>query len=141
MKTTQNTRRSGYREIEHTADWELEVWAPDLAGLLEQAAHGMYALSGIQLKDSPRQECLLEITAEDAESLLVSFLTELIYYCEQEHIGFETFQLDLNGYQLNAQLSGAELEKIEKEIKAVTYHRLQVRSSAHGLSVNIVFDV
>jgi SHS2 domain-containing protein len=141
LKTIQNPRRSGYREIEHTADWELEVWAPDLAELLEQAAHGMYALSGIQLKDSPLQERLLEIIAEDAESLLVSFLTELIYYFEQELIGFDTFRLDLNGFQLKAQLSGAELEIIEKEIKAVTYHRLQVRSSEHGLSVNIVFDV
>ena len=26
---------AGYREVEHTADWELEVWATDLAGLLE----------------------------------------------------------------------------------------------------------
>jgi len=26
----------GYREVEHTADWELEVWAADLPGLLEQ---------------------------------------------------------------------------------------------------------
>ena len=36
----------GFREHAHTADWELEVWAPDLPALLEQAAHGMYAISG-----------------------------------------------------------------------------------------------
>ena len=40
---------AGYRELEHTADWELEAWADDLPGLLEQAARGMYALSGVRL--------------------------------------------------------------------------------------------
>ena len=39
----------GFREHAHTADWELEVWAPDLPTLLEQAARGMYAISGVQL--------------------------------------------------------------------------------------------
>ena len=46
----------GYREIEHTADWELKVWAPDLRGLLEQAARGMYALSGIILDIRKKEE-------------------------------------------------------------------------------------
>ncbi|MFC2053874.1 archease, partial [Chloroflexota bacterium] len=31
---------AGFREIEHTADWELEVWAPDILELLKQAAIG-----------------------------------------------------------------------------------------------------
>jgi len=26
---------AGYRIIEHTADWQIEAWAPDLTGLLE----------------------------------------------------------------------------------------------------------
>jgi RNA-splicing ligase RtcB len=37
---------SPYRELEHTADWALQVWSPTLEGLFTEAAKGMYTLSG-----------------------------------------------------------------------------------------------
>jgi len=132
---------SGYREIEHTADWELEVWAPDLRGLLEQAARGMYALSGTRWESSPLERRELDLHADDAESLLVLFLGELLHFIEQDNLAFAEFQLELHGYTLHAQLLGAQIENIDKEIKAVTYHNLAVRQSENGLIVNIVFDV
>ena len=45
------TQPAGFREKEHTADWELDVWAPDLPALLDQAARGMYWLMGAQLEE------------------------------------------------------------------------------------------
>ncbi len=148
--------RAGFREYEHTADWQLHVWAPDLTGLLEQAARGMYALSGTRLQAGPRLEETLEIKALDPENLLVRFLDEILYYSEQENIGFDAFQLSLNrtnqdgaildgtildGTILHAQLKGAPIESSDKEIKAVTYHKLGIRKTKGGLEVEIVFDV
>jgi SHS2 domain-containing protein len=134
-------RPSGYREIEHTADWELEVWAPDLPALLEQAARGMAALAGMRLEEGPRLERQLQVRGSDAESLLVAFLAEVLYCAEQEGIGFDEYHLALEGDHLEARLGGAWLASIDKEIKAVTYHRLEVRQAGRGLEVNIVFDV
>lgn len=131
----------GYREIEHTADWELEVWAPDLPGLLEQAARGMYTLSGLQQELAPTESRKLELKADDAEGLLVVFLGELLHFIEQDNLAFDKFQIELDGFMLRARLSGAKVKKIDKEIKAVTYHNLQIRQIAQGLNVNIVFDV
>jgi SHS2 domain-containing protein len=131
----------GYREIEHTADWELEVWAPDLRGLLEQAARGMYALSGLRLERTQPQQRELELQAEDAEGMLVVFLGELLHFIEQDNLAFDEFLMELDGYALHAQLIGSQVQKIDKEIKAVTYHNLMVRQSSQGLRVNIVFDV
>jgi SHS2 domain-containing protein len=132
---------AGYREVEHTADWELEVWATDLPGLLEQAARGMCALAGIRLQAWPRLSRQMSLQAGDPESLLVSFLSEILYHLEQEGIGFDHYQINLDGLNLQAELEGARLESIQKEIKAVTYHRLAVRQTETGLRVNIVFDV
>ncbi len=132
---------AGYQEIEHTADWELHVWAPDLPGLLEQAARGMYALSGVKLQDGPRLQARLELEAYDAEGLLVKFLSELLYLGGQQAQAFDTFYLDLKGLRLNAILDGAPLISVDKEIKAVTYHHLNIRKTEVGLEVNIVFDV
>ena len=38
-------------------------------------------------------------------------------------------------------MEGGTLRSQEKEIKAVTFHNLEVRESERGLEVEIVFDV
>jgi SHS2 domain-containing protein len=136
-----NAKSAGYREIAHTADWELEVWAPNFSALLEQAARGMYALSGVHLQDGERQTHSLDLEAPDAESLLVSFLSELLYLGEHEGIAVDQYDLIVTGYSLHAELSTAPLSSIEKEIKAVTFHNLNIHSGQRGLEVKIVFDV
>ena len=135
------TETAGYREVEHTADWELEVWAADLPGLMEQAARGMFFLAGMRLEPEPRLSRTFSLKASDTETLLVKFLTELLFYAEQEGIGFDGYQITLDGFDLQATLEGARLASIDKEIKAVTYHRLAVSQAEGRLRVNIVFDV
>ena len=130
-----------YREIEHTADWELEAWAPDLPGLLEQAARGMAVLSGMRLQEGPRLSRSIEMRFLDAEVLVVGFLSRLLLLYTQEGIGFDAFDLRLEGNLLEAHLTGAPVVALDKEIKAVTYHNLAVRQTETGLAVNIVFDV
>lgn len=133
--------RSGFREIEHTADWELEVWAPDFTGLLEQAALGMYHLSGIRIAQAPIQEFSLEIDFTDRESALVKFLSELLYLASSENWGALRFDLQLTKDHLRARLTGAPILSLGKEIKAVTYHRLHIHEMIDLLSVRLVFDV
>jgi SHS2 domain-containing protein len=132
---------SGYLEISHTADWALKVWAPDLPGLFEQAAHGMYALLQIQLQPGGRYSCPVDLDADDAEGLLVSFLSELLYLSEQEGLGFDDFDLEIDEGHLSGEMLGAPVESQGKEIKAVTYHNLDIQKTEHGLETTIVFDV
>jgi SHS2 domain-containing protein len=132
---------AGYREIEHTADWELEVWAPDMPTLLEQAARGMYALSKTTLADSPRLSRQFRISFLDYETLVVDFLSELLFFEEFEATAFDSYVIEILGSNCRVQLIGAPIVEIAKEIKAVTYHRIKVRKTARGLEVNIVFDV
>jgi len=132
---------AGYRELEHTADWELEVWAPDLSGLLEQAARGMYWLSGTRLENAKRAARKFRVTAIDAESMLVSFLNELLYLGETEGVAFDTYQITVDGQTLMASLEGAPITGLDKQIKAVTFHNLSIRASEKGIETTIVFDV
>ena len=133
--------QAGFREVAHTADWEIEVWAPDLCMLIEQAARGMYVLTGTRLASGPRLQRALLLPADDRESLLVGFLTELLYLSEVDGIGFDRFELRLDEESLSASLKGAHIESMQKEIKAVTYHRLSIRETEAGLEANLVFDV
>jgi SHS2 domain-containing protein len=136
-----DTTMSGFREREHTADWEIQVWAPDLAALLAQAARGMYSLTHTELQDEPRVTRRVEIPFNDSESLIVDFLSELLFLGEDEALGFDKFEFELDDDTLRAKLSGAPIQSQAKEIKAVTYHNMQVRKTERGVEVNIVFDV
>lgn len=131
----------GYREVAHTADWELEVWGPDLVSLLEHAARGMYHLTDLNLALHPRLTRKLEILMGEPETLLIDFLTELIYLSESERIAFDQFNLEINGDLLIARLTGSRIESIAKDVKAATYHNLRIRETKDGLAANIVFDV
>ena len=133
---------AGFREHAHTADWELEVWAPNLPGLLEQAARGMYALAGMRLQPGPNITHQVELHGNDAESLLVRFLSELLWIQQEQGLGFEQFSIDVGAnHSVQAELGGHAIANLDKEIKAVTYHNLQVESTPQGLRANIVFDV
>lgn len=134
-------RDSGFRELSHTADWALQVWAPDLPALLAQAAGGMYAL--MELEWRPEESCRrsFDLTVADDEGLLVAFLSELLYLLEDEQLAFDRFDLDIGAGRLHACLQGRTVAAIGKEIKAVTYHNLLIRSGADGMETIITFDV
>jgi SHS2 domain-containing protein len=131
----------GFMEIEHTADWALEVWAPDHAELFRQAAIGMNQLSELELDHTRAVEETIELSAMDIESLLVSFLSELVFLAEQDDLGFNSFVLKIDQLKLHAKLTGGKILSRKKEIKAVTYHNLEVIETEGVFQVVIVFDV
>jgi len=131
----------GYEEIPHTADWSIRVWADDLAGLLAEAARGMYWLAKAEFVAHPRIKRSFEVEGIDGESLLVAFLSELVYYAEQEYAGFDNFEISIKNDRLKVEMEGAPLKSLSKVIKAVTWHKLEIKETARGLEVEIVFDV
>jgi SHS2 domain-containing protein len=131
----------GFEEIEHTADWALHVWAPDQSILFSQSAVGMYWLMQTSLQAEPRVTRAIDLEGGDHESLLVSFLSELLYIGEMEGLGFDRLDVKITGPRLHAQVEGAPIAEIKKEIKAVTYHNLAILSTSRGYEVTIVFDV
>jgi SHS2 domain-containing protein len=132
---------AGFQEVEHTADWAIDVWAPTLEQMFEQAARGMLVLTGVELAPQARETRQLDLLAIDLESLLVNFLNELLYWEESECLAFDDFHLTIEGLHLTGWLAGAPIAVQIKEIKAVTYHNLMVHYDAGVFRVRVVFDV
>ena len=130
-----------FEEIPHIADWSIHVWADDFKELLAESARGMNWLAGAELTRWPRVNKSFEAEEPDNESLLIAFLSELVYYAEQENLGFDDFDIHLKNGRLKVEMEGAPLKSLSKAIKAVTWHKLEIRESARGLEVEIVFDV
>lgn len=132
---------TGYQEVTHTADWALRVWAPDLNALLLVASEGMYALSEIKYSDLPGNTVIFSVRGIDAESLLVEFLSELVYLADVENLGVESMTLERTGFSLEVRGVGKQIRHRKKEIKAVTYHNLKIVKTEMGYETVIVFDV
>jgi SHS2 domain-containing protein len=136
-----STQESGFEELPHTADWAMRVWATSLSGLFVEAARGMNALSGANPVPDTRVSRIFTAEAPDLESLLVAFLSELVWAVEQDELVFDTFKVVLKGTKLKVIMSGAPIHSINKSIKAVTFHNLQISKTKIGYQVEVVFDV
>ena len=131
----------GFEEFPHTADCALRAWAPNLASLFAEAALGLNSVAGAEIGSGVRVTREISLHEADAESLLVAFLTELVYSQEQEGLGFDRFQLRVSNCDLSGTLDGSRLVSVSKPIKAVTFHNLEIRESERGQEAEIVFDV
>ena len=142
-KTVGLSHAAAFEEIEHTADCALKIYGTDLQDLLLNAAAGLNSLLNPANDDSHRQkEKTVRLKAIDAESLLVEWLSELAYWAETEMLVFHKFDLlSVSSTHIEARIHGRRVAQLEKHIKAVTYHNLEIIQTDGGLTATVVFDV
>jgi len=131
-----------FEEIEHTADIAIRVLGRDLAELFANAAYGM----ACQLADADgvdlTVESSFELEAYDAETLLVTWLGELLYLGERDECVFTEFDiLEATPTRLRVIVRGGAVREYHGHIKAVTFGGLEIRRTDEGYETTIVFDV
>lgn len=158
-----------FEEIPHTADWSFRAFGKDLRELFENAAFAIFTMQGatsvvisreqgdreiskahdeISRRDAARNDNqeftprTVGVSGIDYESLLVNWLTELLWLQESNHETYQRFQIDaLSPTELRAQVFGAPITQLDKIIKAVTYHNLKIEQTTSGWEVTVVVDV
>ena len=137
--------QGSFQFINHTADAGILVKAKTLEGMFETAALGFSEL--ITRVDS--LNCLIQrqfrLQEEDMETLLVSWLQELLYLLDTEGLIFGRFQVKLENLTLEATAWGEvfdpEIHTMKTEIKAITYHQLEVVENDQGWKAQVIFDI
>jgi SHS2 domain-containing protein len=138
--------------FDHTADIGLEVRGSTLADLLATAARATFEQ---MLEDWPDQvEAIREVRASpmpglrgDLAELLVVWLQELLYLFETEHLVPKTFEFAVAGpAEARAEVGFGKFvagrHRTCLEVKAVTYHGLEVGQMADGTwSARFILDV
>jgi SHS2 domain-containing protein len=136
---------SGFREVDHTADRRIEAWGPDLESLLAAAARGMYEVCRPEMDASERVTREFRLDAPERESLLVGFLSELLYRLEAESLAFETFDFDAADAEneIHCTAVGHPVLGIDDEIKAVTWEAVFVEKDPEDglLRGAVTFDI
>jgi SHS2 domain-containing protein len=137
--------RAGFELFDHTADVGLRVFAPDMNGLIEPAARGLYAVIGELATTGEPQPFSLDLAGDDPALLLRDYLTELLVLFERdqrvvEQLGgqFVAGRLAVRGQQ---RVVDAGKSVYFREVKAITYHDLAIRSIPGRYEATIIVDI
>ena len=131
-----------FEEIPHTADWSFRAFGKDLRELFENAAFAIFSLEGANTSIMDQIARTIDVTGIDYESLLVNWLTELLWLQESNRETYHRFQIEsLSPTLLRAQVFGVAMTPLNKVIKAVTYHNLKIEQTAEGWQAIVVVDV
>lgn len=137
-----------YKTIDHTADLGIELEAKTLKDLFEKAA---LSLIHLILGDIPKQQekaetYKVEITGEDLSDLMMNWLSEVLYLFEGEKkITSGVYIEHIDSKRLTATLTLIRFDErrheVQCEIKAVTYHQLNVSKKNGHWKARVIFDV
>ena len=131
-----------YEEVEHTADLKVRIYGRDMAELFTNASWALAELLAEPDQLTFQRERVLHLEAEDYAMLLVDWLSELLYLVEIEGVLFVAqYIAEVSPAGISANLVGAELERAKLDIKAVTYHDLEIVEGEDGFQVVVVFDI
>ena len=134
--------QTDFVEVEHTADWSIRVRGATLPQLFVNAASGMYSLVADLSSVHPIIEHTIEVNGIDAEALLVNWLNELVYHTEMDGDVFCEFHVQaFKTTHLRVIARAGRGIELKKQIKAVTFHNLQIIPTDNGYEATLVFDV
>ncbi|PLX80435.1 MAG: hypothetical protein C0616_08340 [Desulfuromonas sp.] len=138
---------SPFRLLEHTADIGLQVESTDLASLFHEAGRGLQEIIGGQTPQTGQETArAIELRATDRADLLVLWLQEWLFLFDTYGLVIVRDEIEtLTETDLRATLYCTPVEQsgfgAEREVKAVTYHRLKLASTPRGWLAEVYFDL
>jgi SHS2 domain-containing protein len=135
-----------YKVFDHTADLGLEIFGKDERELFSNAAFAIFDLT-VDLRDVNASEVRrISVTGSDREDLFINYLREILYIFNGEGMLLKEFSiLEISSRRLVGEVRGeafnSERHSIKAEIKAVTYHQVEVGKNKGGWKARVIFDV
>ena len=135
-----------FRILEHTADIGFEAFGATREEVFANAARALFHI----IVELDSVECHgtvnLRVEGADAPSLLVNWLSELLYLQDTEGWLFREFEI--NSLSENSLAAAARGEKSEPGrhllkllVKAITYHQLELEPTATGWRAQVYVDI
>ena len=132
--------------LDHTADLGIMVTGSNLSDLFEKAAHSMMQIM-IQERPAGKTRSLqLSVSGQDHADLMVRWLGEILYLFQGEDKIITSAEISsISKSRINATLQtvpfNPKQHEVLAEIKAVTYHRIEVICEKGCWKATIIFDL
>lgn len=136
--------------LEHTADVYVAAYGSSLAEAFENSAIAIFETMTDTKQVRVSGEDRLEVMAQDEENLLYSWLEALLLKFEVDGKLYSRFKVESinrtsEGFVLKAKMWGEPFNKKRHEsrtdVKAVTYHRMEISKSDSGYTVKFILDI
>jgi len=135
-----------YAFLDHTADLGINVRGEGLKDLFETAAKALMHLMIGGESQGKTSDMNITVSGQDLPDLLVRWLGEILYLFDGEDLVVTSIHIDfLSLSRLDAALKTVPFDpsvhEIHSEIKAVTYHQIQVIEKGSFWEAQIIFDI
>jgi SHS2 domain-containing protein len=132
--------------LEHTADVGFRARGRTKAELFANAALALVSVAVEVDAIAPRFPFPIAVTGEDDESLLVNWLSEVLYYLDGRRVVMRRFEVDeLVSGAVRGQGWGepwdAGRHAAKVIVKGVTYHQLKLTKDAQGWCAEVFLDI
>jgi SHS2 domain-containing protein len=133
--------------LDHTADLAIRIHAKSEIDLFELGARALYQVLGkLVAENTAAENFTLELRATNREDLFHDWLAELLFHAQTRRVIFDQFEFEtLSPTHVLAVSQAKPLDltqtEFQVEIKAVTYHHLQIQKTDEGLAATVIFDV
>ncbi len=129
--------------LDHPSDLKIQAFGQDLPELFANAALAMMTFlypTNVEFKEFETKE-ETRLRAKDLKALLVDWLSELLYLSDTNNTCYNNFNFEkLTETELIAIAFGRRF-KAKQDIKAVTYHGLEIEKTKEGFQAIILFDI
>jgi len=135
-----------YRFTDHTADFGIQAFGKNPEQLFENAAFAISDLitdTGILQGTHSKS---ISITGDDRNDLMVNWLREILYLWNGKGMIVKRASVkEVTEFRLKADITydlyDRDRHEIKNEIKAVTYHQLEVKQNQDGWFADFILDV
>ncbi len=132
-----------YILIDHTADLMVKAFGSTVEECFANAGFALFDQTVDLANVETSEEVRFEVEGMDDEDMLYSFLSELLFMLDCDEMVFKELKVCFDGNKVVCDGRGEKLDRSKhrtrSEIKAVTYHMMEVDRTAP--SVTVVFDV
>jgi len=135
-----------FRLLDHTADLGVLVYGEDLEELFTNAGKAFFTIITDLRRVRESTERIIRVESTNLEDLMVNWLGELLYLHDVDSLLFRSFSIDeLRDGTMQARAKGEAFHEgrhvIKREIKAVTYHQIEVKKEKGRWRARIIFDL
>ncbi len=135
-----------FRVLEHTADVGFEAFGATREEVFANSARALVDIVVDLDSIASREEKVLEVTGPDPPSLLVNWLSEILYLFDAEGWLFSDFEVRrLRDRSLSALARGEKFDPARHQakllVKAITYHQLALEETPSGWRAQVYVDI
>jgi SHS2 domain-containing protein len=131
-----------YEILEHKADLKIRAFGKTKEELFLNMLLGMADSQKPEIRSKEKIKRQIKIKSLDLLTLLVDFLNEVLYLSQVNEEIYLDFKFKrFNDNELEGEIIGQKINKFGEDIKAATFHNLEIKQEDRTWRATILFDI